>query len=287
MSCGAAVTSIRRDMSARPIEQWFTEATARWPAVQWPRQAYVQHLGRESPPYPVDLYLAGAAGHRLDAAWEAIESDLGNKARAVLHRQPSADMTAEELWAEAILRLLAEDMERPVLADGRRPAMIIRYRGLVQLLNYLIVIAKRVGIGRKRRMKPTLSLSGTGPTDDPHDVAQNGPTPAQSLESSEDATELAAAVRAAYGQLSAEQKFLIAMVYRNGMKQKQAGAMLGWSEFKTCRSLAAAMESLRKSIARWAGADWNGPLAAAWEQCLQICWNDVQVPSTNASKKSA
>jgi len=274
-------------MPARPIEQWFMEATARWPAVQWPRQSYVQHLGRQWPPYPLDLYLAGAAGHRVDAAWEAIESDLGPKARSVLPRQPSADLTAEELWAEAISRLIAEDPQRPALHDGRRPALIIRYRGLVQLLNYLIVIAKRVGIGRKRRMRPALSLSGTGPGDDPHDVAQDGPTPVQSLEMSEEAAQLAAAVSSAYAVLAPEQKFLIAMVYRNGMKQKDAGSMLGWSEFKTCRSLAAAMESLRRSIARWAGADWNGPLAAAWEQSLQICWNNVQVPSTNASKKSA
>jgi DNA-directed RNA polymerase specialized sigma24 family protein len=148
--------------------------------------------------------------------------------------QPTADFSADELWAETILRLIAEDAAQPVLADGKRPAYIIRYRGLVQLLNYFIVIAKRIAIGRKRRMKPTLSLSAGSEEETAHDVPEDAPTPAQHAQASQDAIALRQAISAAYSRLSPEQRFLIAMVYRNGMKQKEAGTLLGWSEFKTC-----------------------------------------------------
>jgi DNA-directed RNA polymerase specialized sigma24 family protein len=274
-------------MSSSQIDQWHQQARSRWPAVQWDRQLFAKHVGKDSPPYPLDLFLAGAAGYRIDTAWEAIESNFASKTKSVLLRQPMADLSTDELWAETIARLIAEDPQRPPLPDGRRPAYIIRYRGLVQLMNYLIVIGKRVAIGRKRRMRPTLSLSAKSEDDNPHDVAEDAPSPPEKLESSEDAVAMKKAITAAYGELSSEQRFLIAMVYRNGMKQKEAGALLGWSEFKTCRSLAAAMENLRKSIVRWAGDDWTGDLAAAWEQSLQNCWKNVQVPKPTASKRSA
>jgi RNA polymerase sigma factor (sigma-70 family) len=270
-------------MPADKTDQWFKEATNRWPAVKWPKAAYDAHLAGESPPYPIDLFLAGAAGYRIDAAWEAIESDFAPKAKNILQRQPTADMGAEELWAETILRVIAEDPQRDPLPDQRRPAFIIRYRGLVQLINYLILIAKRIGIQRKRRMRGTLSLSADD-AGHPHDFPQDSPSPPEQLESSEDAAALRSAIAAAYEKLSSEQRFLIAMVYRSGMKQKDAGKMLGWSEFKTCRQLASAMETLRRSIAQWAGADWAGDLSAAWEQSVQKCWNQLQLPPKKASE---
>jgi DNA-directed RNA polymerase specialized sigma24 family protein len=281
----ASETRVASDAAKK--EGWFAEASARFPSVKWDRIAFYRHLGKESPRFPLDLFLAGAAGYRLDSAWEVIEADLGPKARSVLQRQPLADLSAEELWGETILRLIAEDEQKPMLPDGRRPAYIIRYRGLVQLLNYLIVIAKRVAIGRKRRMRPTVSLSGKNEDEGGHDVTADAPSPAEISEGGEEASALRSAIATAYGRLSPEQRFLIAMVYRSGMKQKEAGTMLGWSEFKTCRSLAAAMEDLRKSIARWAGSEWDGQMAAAWEESLQKCWKNVQLPGKSASMKPA
>ena len=46
------------------------------------------------------------------------------------------------------------DNDRPCLPDGCRFAMIIRYHGLVKLINYCVTIANRVAIQRDRKKKP-------------------------------------------------------------------------------------------------------------------------------------
>ncbi len=261
------------------------QALAKWPGIIWSRAAFLKHLSGENPAHPLDLFLAGAAGHRIDPAWDVIHQEIGPKARSVLERQPTADLSAEELWAETIGRLIAEDNRLSAMADGRKPALIVRYRGMVSLLNYMILIAKRLGIQRKRQMRPTFSLATEERDENPRDVEQAGPTPAEETESGEQAGAMVKTLRAAYAKLSAEQQFLIAMVYRKGMRQKDAGALISWSEFKTCRSLAAAMESLRIALKQFAGDEWTGAMSAAWEQCLQKCWDRVQVPKNTTSNK--
>ncbi|WP_419807493.1 hypothetical protein [Sphingomonas sp.] len=267
----------------------YERAVERWPDVAWPRAAFVSHLRGESPPYGVDLFLAGAAGTRVPQAWARIESEIGRQAQAVFERQPKADCTAAELWAETVARLIDEQPDEMPLPDGRRPARIVRYRGLVSLANYMILVGRRLAIQRHRRPGPTASTDATtaggGDGDSSaFDVRDNrAAAPSAGLDEAEAVAALADAVQAAFAALSSEQKFLIVMVYRQGMRQKGAGALLGWTESKTSRTLTRAMEQLRRALCKAADTPWTPTVAAAWEKFVQRSWNAVEVPAAAAS----
>ena len=64
-------------MAAPEVDALYDQATRRWPTVPWPRQGYAAHLGPDRPAHPIDLYVGGAAGHRIDQAWQVIDEDFG------------------------------------------------------------------------------------------------------------------------------------------------------------------------------------------------------------------
>lgn len=270
------------------FDQIFNQARDRWPSVCWEQEAFRAHLTSDEdkapPRFGVDLYLAGAAGFRLDEAWETIENELGPDARRILTRQPIADCTVEDLWSEAVLKLMDDDQQHAPLPNGQAVARIIRYRGKVRLLFYMVVVAKRHAINRNRisRRKRSLTrMQGEDVIDMP--VSSQEVQPDVASASSEIAQSLRATLRKAVEGLTTEQRFLIAMVYRNGMKQKEAGAMLGFSEFKTSRHLKDAMERLREELGNVYDNQWTPSLEAAWVGCWAESWSDVQVPSPGVS----
>ncbi len=262
----------------KQLRQWYARACQRWRQVDWPLQAYAAHVGSERPRFPVDLYLGGAAGDRLGSAWQTLEAELGPDVQRVLLRQATADFAVEDLWAETLTRMMEADPASPPLADGRHRARIHRYRGLVKLVNYLITIARRLAIQRSRRLTvqgPLLSVEEVPLAD------VRAATPDQLHHEHQMARRLETALTTAFGQLSAERRFLLVMVYAQGMSQKQAGAMLGWSESKSSRQLAAAIDWLRQTVVRQAGVEWTPALSAVWGAVWQSCWEGgEQTPAT-------
>ena len=275
-------------MTQPDVHSLYDQAAKRWPSVSWARDVYATHLGGENPAHAVDMYVAGAAGHRVGAAWEVIEEEFAPGVQRVLQRVPTADYAVGDLWGETRTKLMEDDPDQPALTDGRQPARIIRYRGQVRLLNYLVLIAKRRAITRQRRMRPTLSLTRDDEDEPQAEIPDTSTAaPDASLREQETAEKMTQAVRDAYAALTAEQQFLIMMVYRQGMKQKDTGAMLGWSPFKTTRQLGKAMDALLAALKDVLGADWTPTLAAAWSGCVAEAWADVQEPPTSASDTSA
>ncbi len=250
-----------------------------WPRVAWSVEAFERHLAGEKPRFIEDFFLAGAAGHRVEQAWVEIEESMGPACRRVMAHQPMADYTPDDVWAETRVRLLADDDEADALDDGRMPARIHRYRGMVKLVNYLVVIAKRLAISRRRRMRPTLSIDRGGEDEEDRGPAlpdAGGEQPSEALERQEQAAAMREGLMKGFRALTGEQQFLVAMVYRHGMKQKEAGALLDWSEFKTSRQLSKAMATLRKAMCEVSGVAWSRELSDAWARCLQSCWREVQ-----------
>ena len=146
------------------IEKAYKNAIARWAKILWPKELFARHVDcvRSNDVKPVhleDLYLAGAAGSRIDPAWEVIDAELSGRIMNSLSNMPLADMTPQDAWSETLAKVIDDDTEKDPLPDGRRPAKIIRYRGLVKLINYLIVISKRIAIQRNRKKKPDYFLS--------------------------------------------------------------------------------------------------------------------------------
>lgn len=249
------------------LTQAYADATRRWPGVSWPVEHYQSHLNGEAPPHAGDLYLSGAAGYRVDAAWALIETEFGPEVVRILKRLPTADYSLDDLWGDTRQKLIDDHPadDDPLLPDlpedagqpGARPAKIIRYRGKVPLVNYMVLAARRLAISRKRQMQSrctTLSLSGGGggsgddedrPWEQPDSAAAD---PAEEAWDNEVAEALVRCLSNALDELSTEQRFLLRMVYDRGMMQKDAGQMLGWSPFKTSRQLKEATQRLGAAL---------------------------------------
>ena len=219
------------------IQDLYRRAKDRWTQVEWPLAAYRAHVGAEVPPFPTDLYLGGAAGHRVDSAWSTIETDLAPDGRRIVNRLPTADTTADDLWAEAIVKLMSEDPRAGRLPTGKPPARIIRYRGLVRLLNYLITVTRRLAIERHRKRRhETFASQGDDAAGTQLRLAHHQDTPDEQTMQDESARRAVAALRGAWNELTADQQFLLAMVYRHGTSQRRAATWLGWTESKTSRA---------------------------------------------------
>jgi len=271
-------------MATVDVSDVVERAHRRWPTVTWSAAAFEAHLAGEAPSYPEDLYLGGAAGHRDDDAWVVISEEIGPEARRVLKRQPTADFTIEDLWAEAQMKTMVDDDKADPLPDGRQPAQLIRYRAQVKLLNYYILIARRIAIQRQRKRKEDLTLhtteEGESVTIPIADAA--GPTPDEDAAEREMAQRLGRAIANAFASLTEEQQFVLAMVYREQMLQKEAGAMVGWSEFKTSRQMSKATSQLREAMTSELGEAWTPSLNAAWEGCWQRAWESIASPGSAA-----
>jgi len=274
-------------MPVSSVQSSYSLAAAQWPGIAFPEPAFLSHLGDDDPPHLTDFYLAGAAGHRIQEAWTAIETNFGPKSRNILKRFPKADFTPEDLWSNTLVRTMADDVNYSPLPDGRPPAKIIRYRGLVTLLSYLITIARRIAITRNRDNRPMYSLEAVNHEDSPLQHADKRlPIPDISLQNAETLIATKAALKAAHSGFSPELQFLIAMVYVQGLKQKEAAKLVGWSEFKVSRALSDAMKTLRTCLQTALQGDWSADLAAAWQDLVRESWKIPQDFPATVSNRS-
>ncbi|MCF7955983.1 MAG: hypothetical protein K9M75_09300 [Phycisphaerae bacterium] len=259
------------------IEKAYKNAITKWTKILWPKELFASHVdcvrsNNVNPAYLEDLYLAGAAGFRIDPAWEVIEAELSGRIMSSLSHMPLADMTPQDAWSETLAKVIDDDTEKDPLPDGRRPAKIIRYRGLVKLLNYLIVISKRIAIQRNRKKKPDHFLSALDGFDRP--APESADSPVQRLVTKDTMVLVYERLQQAYKSLTTEQRFLIMMVYRKGMRQKQAGKMLGFSESKTTRHLKKAIEIIKQAFAETEGIDLSGEIETAFATLWQKAWTE-------------
>lgn len=224
----------------------YKSAKLRWPNIDWPFESFVRHVQEcehkvktDNVRFLEDLFLAGAAGYHNNHAWEIIETEYGSKVMEVLSRKPRAGLSTDDLWHETLLRIMEEDTTSPSIGHNLYPCKIIRYRGSVKLLNYLVIIAIRLNIQCHRSQAP--------------DKAHDGTLPSQSIESVQPANEaeldeITRLLKKAYSKLSTEQRFLIRMVYGQEMKTKEAAKLLGISKFKANRHLKDAINHLKRAL---------------------------------------
>lgn len=261
-------------MPSADIHSAYEAAYTRWPRIAWSEEDFTQHIreiegmGR-TPRYLEDLYVAGAAGYRREPAWEIIQSEVAPAAQRVLARKPKANFTVEELWSETVLRLLDNDTKRSPLADGQYPAKLVRYQGLVKLLNYFITVAIRIAIQGHRSAKPEpVAPEGL------EGVAEAEPS-SSGLQDRETLERIVVVLQKACSGLSAEQRFLIRMVHGQGMKQNEAARLLGITKFTANRRLKDAIRALRESLTR---ADLDRPVVSdhVWESVWNTLWKLIQ-----------
>ena len=257
----------------------YNQAKKTYPNVNWGPQDFANHLNGEVPKFPADLFLGGAAGCREETAWNEIHITIAPRVRKILNNQPRADYSTDELWAELVGTLTDNDGKRRPLANGSIPAKIINYRGKIPLLNYMVIVGKRIAIQRNRNLKRTTLISLDRDPNDAMGIADSRtPSPDADAEEREMAGRLLKTMQAAYSQLNTEQKFLLEMVFSQDMMRKDAGQLLGWSESKTSRSISDALDKLQKAMKTLSDTRWGPILKESWSDFMKQNWKKPQEP---------
>lgn len=204
-------------------------------------------------------------------AWTSIDSAFRMMVIHKLERSAKADMEAEDLWSEAVARMMREDPENGINADGQPVMHIVRYRGMTRLPWYFLATARTIAIDRHRRRErgPKQYL-----TDFPEDVSRSGQKDDPSFASSRSETMgmLADAVVGAFGSLGSIHQYLLAAIYRDGMPKADAGAVAGLSPWQTSRELRKAEEHMRLRVQHVLPDEWDSLTREAWSHGWRQCW---------------
>lgn len=256
-----------RDAELRIVHQ---RVCVRWRRIDWTFDAFRMHVGEERPPHLEDLYLGGAAGHRRPGAWESLHDEVSVPVTLRLRRQPCGTFTPEDLVSESIAVLMEDDDRTSPGADGTLRSKIVRYRGRTSLVNYFLVVAKRIAIGshRRRREHPAEV--------EVLDPADRGGTSPDQASTPEDLDRMQGAIRAAYRALTARQRFLLAMIHGQGMPKAQAGELVGLPPWGVSRELDRIHDSVGQALISVLPDGWDPPSREAWEVAWRRCWSEEQ-----------
>jgi RNA polymerase sigma-70 factor (ECF subfamily) len=133
--------------------EWVADARARWPLVRLEQadfSAHLDRLGRPSPVFPADTYLAAACASGDAAAIRVLEDELIARVPRMIRGVDASDAFASEICQRVRVRLLVSD-------DGA-PPRIARYTGEVPLVAWIRIIALRLALNEKRS-KTTVSAT--------------------------------------------------------------------------------------------------------------------------------
>lgn len=242
------------------VESWFRAALRRWPTVRWPLERFGLHLSGITPNYPEDVFLGGAASEHLQEAWTTIDAEYRSEVlRRVSHRA-SRSASPEDLWGEAIVRLMAEDPDGPLLDSGAKARWIRRFRGASSLPGFIAVIAGRYGSDHLRKKMAAdryhAEKSATSHT--------GHPTVQESMMEHELAERFASEFRLAFSSLSPSRQALLSFVYGQQLPKSVAGRMLGMRDYKVSRELAASMDFLRTQLEAINPGAWSAEALETW-----------------------
>ena len=255
-------------MAEDQVRTCWERSRSTWPNVDWPLEAYRKHLDDHLPPHPEDVYVAGAAGHRQPEAWSSIDQAYRTMVINRLQRSARADFEAEDLWSEALTRMMRDDPERGVTAEGMPLMHLARYRGLTRLPWHFLAAARTIAIDRHRRRSrgPTEISEAAIP------IASSQEDPSRTSDDQESAMRLREVVVQAFCALRASHQFLLAAIYRDGMPKADAGRLLDLSPWQTSRELRKAEEHLRLRVQQDLPGEWSRHSREAWDQSWQRCW---------------
>lgn len=265
------------DPSPSLLKAAHESATARWAEVRWSLEDYATHVGDDRPPHLEDLYLGGAGGWRRDGAWDAIHREVAGPLELRLRRQACGTHSPEDLVGESIAALMADDpAASPV--DETHPAKLLRYRGRTSLVNYFLVVAKRIAIGsHRRRREHAADMEAIDPVDR-RGVSSDPDHPAQF-------DRLAEAIRKAFAALSARQRFLLAMIHGQGMPKAQAGELVGLPPWGVSRELEKIHDRMRFDLEQAMPDGWSHPSQEAWASAWQRCFAEASSSGIVGAKK--
>jgi RNA polymerase sigma-70 factor (ECF subfamily) len=213
------------------------------------------------------LARACAAGH--DIAWQAFLTRFREKlydiARGITKEDSSARDLADSLYAD-----LYGTSER----DGRRVSRLNFYMGRGSLEGWLRTVLAQEFVNRYRKQKRLVSLE-----EQAEDGVQFSAAPATPVVSPLD-SRLGAALDEALGQLSGEDRLVLASYYLDDRTLTEIGRMVGVHESTISRRLEKLLKGLRKQV--MAGLVSRGMNRGQAEEALEA---DVRYLQVDVSRK--
>lgn len=210
---------------------------ARWPRLELPETLLAEHLAdRPDAEHAEDLYLACACAAGIDAALAAFEAEHLSQVHVFLGRMKPTRAVVDEVKQRLRVRLL-------VAAPGGVPR-IADYGGRGSLTSWLRVAAIRLAID-------VLKEGGAVPIEDePMLDHLGGADPELDAVKERYRDEVNGALRDAFSVLSAEQRNLLRLSYRDGRSIDEIGALLHVHRSNAARRVAGARDAVLEEARR-------------------------------------
>lgn len=244
---------------ARPVEDSALVARLRGTV-----DRYLLRGREEAPPREVNQFLDGVRADDLllvlaceagdERAWEDLingyRSTVLSAARSSSAGEAEAEELAESVWAELYgLRARAD--------DGRPAGKLAYYSGCGSLGGWLRAVVGQLAIDRHRRTARLIQTEEDADFDrlaEAEPVGGDGwrplhaPDPERALTESRAATAVAESLARAVSELDDEDRLLVRLYYFDGLRLKEAGAVLGVHEATASRRLTRVHGEIRRRV---------------------------------------
>ncbi len=201
-----------------------------------------------------DLLLAVSCERGDERAWEDLmgqfRATVLSAARGASSNESEAEELAQSVWAE-LYGLRAG-------AAGAPAGKLAYYSGCGSLGGWLRAVVGQLAVDRHRRTSRLVQTEKASDFDrlaaaagDNHDdgwSAHREPDPEQALAETEAAEMLHSALGSAVAALTDEDRLLVKLYYFDGLRLKEAGAVLGVHEATASRRLTRIQKELRESV---------------------------------------
>ena len=201
-----------------------------------------------------DLCLIVACERGDQAAWSDLVARFGatvrSAARQAVSNEEAAEDLAQSIWAELHGLRVRE--------DGRPAGKIAYYSGRGSLGGWLRAVVGQLAIDQHRRQSRLVQTEVDADFDrlareSPHgeeafSATSAAPDPEQALTEQRAASDVEAALARAIGELAAEDRLLVKLYYFDGLRLREAGAVLGVHEATASRRLTRVHGEVRSRV---------------------------------------
>lgn len=199
-----------------------------------------------------DLCLIAACERGDDAAWQDLFTNFSgavkSAARSVTSNPDAAEDLAQSIWAE--LHGLKPD------ASGKPSGKLGYYSGRGSLGGWLRAVVSQLAIDAHRKQARMVQIEEPREFEnlaheterDERNIFAHTENPEIALTERETARTVEESLIKAIGELDAEDRLLIKLYYFDGLRLKQAGAVLGFHEATASRRLTRIHTDLRKQV---------------------------------------
>jgi RNA polymerase sigma-70 factor len=185
-----------------------------------------------------DLALAAACRAGIEAAWQHFVSEY----RPVLYAAARA-VARDDMLARELADSLYADLYGMEVREGRRRSLLDYFHGRSSIATWLRAVIAQRHIDYLREARRTRPIDERG---DPPDPAPEQPDPDRERYM----CAVAAAVEKSLGALGGRDKMRLGLYYRDGLKLKAIGRIMGESESGVSRHLDRTRRALRSEIER-------------------------------------